>query len=859
MKTEAIYLCRDRYSEIDAILNPISDETVPVSTFLEKNSFLEYLNQTVESKDFIVIIGGFYTGPVNLPALFIEEYDLPTARYRTEVHNEFYDENKIILPENGTPLYTDDGVVFGLELSSGDQIMLLLSESLSEGDYSFAQGLSAYLIRKNILPAVPAERDIPEPSSEKAMEAVDVLHNGQTAVMMLKQSVAETEEDTVTVQEEFFANRVTKDIKPKGKLFLILTSVIVLLGIVGTVAGFFILGKPGEADAYDKISKSVYLAYGQADSSAPKDILEKFGTLYRQNKDIMGWITIPDTAINSPVMYTKENDGHFYKNHLFNKKQNQYGTLYFNPTYKANGYNRNTILYGSNYMDKRAFAELTNYLELSFYQKAPVITMDTLYSENKWKIFSVMVTDLNDAEFNAAKDYFFDDAEFNSYLKDVAERTVINTTVDVNSDDELLTLVTDDRLPNRKKSGLSVVISARKVRPLETGYVDTASATHNENALLPETWYELHTDQTKLDAMLEPTQSETNMSTTEPTIGSSTISTTTTTSVTTVTARNTAAVQIPMNDPPEVIVTTTKATTKATTAKPSGKGTTKQPTTTTTAKTTTKTTTKPSATAISVKNQNTGTLVTDEPVKIVAMIIEAEMGSGYHEEALKAQAVATYTYLRYQMSHGTTPSAPMKTAGTRATEAAQATAGMLVKYNGAICDTVYSAMSAGRTANCKDVWGGDLKYLVSVDSSVDKNNSNFDSTRTYKAADVATYVKDEYSVDLKTVSDKTKWFVLTKDANNIYVNSVSLGGLKTVKGIDIRYYLFTSSRVGSANTLRSHAYTVVYNSSADTFTFAVKGYGHGIGLSQVGANYYAGAGWDYVSILKHYYTGVTIG
>ena len=65
--------------------------------------------------------------------------------------------------------------------------------------------------------------------------------------------------------------------------------------------------------------------------------------------------------------------------------------------------------------------------------------------------------------------------------------------------------------------------------------------------------------------------------------------------------------------------------------------------------------------------------------------------------------------------------------------------------------------------------------------------------------------------------------------------------------------------VQAKDALRSSAYTIEYNAVEDTFTFTVRGYGHGVGMSQVGADAYANNGWDYEKILKHYYTGITLG
>ena len=134
-----------------------------------------------------------------------------------------------------------------------------------------------------------------------------------------------------------------------------------------------------------------------------------------------------------------------------------------------------------------------------------------------------------------------------------------------------------------------------------------------------------------------------------------------------------------------------------------------------------------------------GTVITGPAVEIVARIIEAEMGSGMELEALKAQAVATYCYLKYHNTSATNPvSVPIKnTAGARALQAAQAVVGQVLTYNGNLCLTTYYAYSAGRTNACIDYWGSNLPYLVSVDSSVDKQYSKFETTKSLSSADMA--------------------------------------------------------------------------------------------------------------------------
>lgn len=236
------------------------------------------------------------------------------------------------------------------------------------------------------------------------------------------------------------------------------------------------------------------------------------------------------------------------------------------------------------------------------------------------------------------------------------------------------------------------------------------------------------------------------------------------------------------------------------------------------------------------------------------------MGSGYHLEALKAQTVAAYSWLICNGAlKGGAPAVPMKPAGARAKQAVKEVAGVVAVYGGNVAQTYYYAISAGYTANCQDVWLGSLPYLVSVDSSVDKNISGYQTVRSYRAADVAKWVKETTGVDLTALSDKSKWFQCRYDAHGLYVKTVTIGGKLSKKGPYLREQIFTSARVGSANVLRSSAYTVTYNKAEDKFIFTVRGYGHGIGMSQVGANAYAKNGWSFEQILKHYYKGITLG
>ena len=107
--------------------------------------------------------------------------------------------------------------------------------------------------------------------------------------------------------------------------------------------------------------------------------------------------------------------------------------------------------------------------------------------------------------------------------------------------------------------------------------------------------------------------------------------------------------------------------------------------------------------------------------------------------------------------------------------------------------------------------------------------------------------------------DPSKWFQITAyNSSGVYVGALNVGGQSTYKSGN-KTKAITGSTMRSMLGLRSTAFDIEYDAASDTFTFHVYGYGHGVGLSQRGANYYAKAGYNYQWILAHYYPGTTLG
>lgn len=252
-----------------------------------------------------------------------------------------------------------------------------------------------------------------------------------------------------------------------------------------------------------------------------------------------------------------------------------------------------------------------------------------------------------------------------------------------------------------------------------------------------------------------------------------------------------------------------------------------------------------------LKVKYNGSTVSDSAVSIVARIVQNEVGSSFPDEAIKAQAVAAYTFVRYHnLIAGDIPSVGMATASDKVTRLVREVAGEQISYNGKPILATYCAISAGTTTSSQSVWGSHLPYLVPVESEGDKVASGYKTAVTKTASEVQTKLENALGIDLDGVNPKDWFDILSYWDKGPYVNKVSIAGRKETSGRVIR-----ESILG----LRSAAFEVAYDKGSDKFTFTTYGYGHGVGMSQMGAKYYADQGWDYVDILEHYYTGTTVG
>ncbi len=183
--------------------------------------------------------------------------------------------------------------------------------------------------------------------------------------------------------------------------------------------------------------------------------------LKNMNKDFVGVLSIPDTIINYPVMYTKGED--YYLRRSFDKKQSDAGTLFIDKHNNIDPIDDNIIIYGHNMKNGTMFHELLNYKKENYYKEHKYIYFNKVDNSEKYEIISVFYSKVYYETDNVFKYYKFYNAsneeELNDYVKNIKELSLYNTNVDAKLGDKFITLSTCEY---SQENGRFVVV-AKKV------------------------------------------------------------------------------------------------------------------------------------------------------------------------------------------------------------------------------------------------------------------------------------------------------------------------------------------------------------------------------------------------------------
>lgn len=260
----------------------------------------------------------------------------------------------------------------------------------------------------------------------------------------------------------------------------------------------------------------------------------------------------------------------------------------------------------------------------------------------------------------------------------------------------------------------------------------------------------------------------------------------------------------------------------------------------------------------------------------VVGVVAAEMPAEFHMEALKAQAIAARTYaikrsLNYENGHKDHPKAPLckdvhcqahlsyeelknikgndwieKYLG-KIEEAVSATEGLLIYYNGELTEPLYHSTSGGMTEDAVNVYAADTPYLKSVESPYEEDSPRFKTITTIPSEEFISKIKDRYpNVELT----KENFFEKIK-----LVDKSPSGRIITI-AIDTE--VIHGREIRDIFSLNSTNFKIKYNEKLNIVDIETLGFGHGVGMSQWGANGMAKEGHDYIEILKHYYKGTEI-
>ncbi|PDO10493.1 MAG: SrtB family sortase [Candidatus Reconcilbacillus cellulovorans] len=171
-------------------------------------------------------------------------------------------------------------------------------------------------------------------------------------------------------------------------------------------------------------------------STMPQNIRSPLDRLRDINPDIVGWIRIPGTSIDYPVVQGRDNA--FYLTHDVKRQENRNGSIFLDYR-NIPGADRHLVLYGHNMKNGTMFAELLRYESRSFLARHPVVELTLLGDQTRWEIFSVHFTDVRHDYIRVD---FTGDDDFKAFVDDLASRSLHPARVRPNENDTILTLST---------------------------------------------------------------------------------------------------------------------------------------------------------------------------------------------------------------------------------------------------------------------------------------------------------------------------------------------------------------------------------------------------------------------------------
>ncbi len=252
-------------------------------------------------------------------------------------------------------------------------------------------------------------------------------------------------------------------------------------------------------------------------------------------------------------------------------------------------------------------------------------------------------------------------------------------------------------------------------------------------------------------------------------------------------------------------------------------------------------------------------------------VVSSEMSANFEEEALKAQAVVARTYTIYKITNGNKHEnadicddsqccqawiskearfekwneTERENNWSKIVSAVESTKGKIIMYEGKPINAFFHSNSGGKTEIASSVWGGkDEPYLQAVETSGESNYTQYSSELTISKEEFIEKIK-QYHSDFEIDFSSDNQIEVLEYTEGQRIKKIKIGNLE-LAGTEIRNIF----------GLKSAKFEILVE--GENVKFNVLGYGHGVGMSQTGADSMAKEGKNYEEIIKHYYTGVEI-
>ena len=254
----------------------------------------------------------------------------------------------------------------------------------------------------------------------------------------------------------------------------------------------------------------------------------------------------------------------------------------------------------------------------------------------------------------------------------------------------------------------------------------------------------------------------------------------------------------------------------------------------------------------------------------ICNVVSGEMPADYELEALKAQAIVARTYTMYKINHKKHDEADICDSSSccqawiskedrlakwdeskreenwnKIVQCVNDTKGKIIMYNNEPINAFFHANSGGSTEIPKEVWGGEnFPYLQVVQTAGEEGDNQYSSEVSYSFDELINKLKEKYN-DIKIDFNNDDEVKVLEYTDSGRVRTIKFGNHE-LSGVEVRTLL----------GLKSANFSIT--KSENKISFSVKGYGHGVGMSQTGADSMAKEGKNAEEIIHHFYTNVEI-